>query len=118
MAKRHLATAVLCVSTGLLILSLARAGEIHDAAEAGDLAKVQSILDNDASQANAKTEFTKETPLNMAARKCRKEVVELLLDKGADVNAKDEDWATRLCTRRSNASRRRSRAFSSRRARR
>ena len=44
---------------------------------------------------NAKSE-RRRTPLHSAAREGHKEVIELLIAKGADVNAKDDDGATPL----------------------
>jgi ankyrin repeat protein len=70
--------------------------EIHDAAKAGDLAKVKALLKN-----NPELVFSKgkRTLLYWAAYYGLKEVVELLLTKGADANDKDEygDMAFILC---------------------
>jgi ankyrin repeat protein len=61
-------------------------GEIHDAAKAGDLAKVKALL-----KENPKLVLSKDkegwTPLHVAAENGCKDVVELLLASKADVNA-------------------------------
>ena len=75
---------------GLTIVSLlattAFAGPIHTAAENGDLVGVQSELDKGA-DVNLKDNRGR-IPLNNAARGGHKEVAELLIAVGADVNAK------------------------------
>lgn len=74
------------------------ADEIHDAARKGDLAKVKELLEKDPKLVNAKDE-RESTPLHFAASRGHKEIVELLVAKGADVNAKNDmgysplDWA-------------------------
>jgi ankyrin repeat protein len=68
--------------------SRAFGGEIHDAAKRGDLEKVKALL-----KANPNWVSRKDpdgmTPLHKAAGAGVKDVVELLLAKGAEVNAKD-----------------------------
>ena len=59
---------------------------LHYAEEDIDLARL--LLDN-AANPNAKENERGSTPLHMAANEGRKGVVELLLHKGADVNARD-----------------------------
>jgi hypothetical protein len=68
--------------------SLAFCGEIHDAAQSGDLEKVKALL-----KANPELVFSKDdgghTPLHFAAAQDHKDVVELLLASKAEVNAKN-----------------------------
>jgi ankyrin repeat protein len=62
--------------------------QIIKAAKAGDLATVRTLLENDASLVNAR-DSDGSTPLHCAAWKGHADVVTLLLDNGADVNAKN-----------------------------
>jgi ankyrin repeat protein len=77
---------------GILALALlaasARPAEIHDAAKAGDLAKVQALVAKDTTLVNAKDE-TGRTPLHWACRGVHVEVVKFLAGRGADVDARD-----------------------------
>jgi uncharacterized protein len=70
-------------------------GEIHDASQTGDLAKVKALL-----SANPDLVSSKDTngsmPLHYATIYGRKEVAELLLKSKADVNAKDKNGETAL----------------------
>ena len=67
---------------------------IHDAAEAGDSARLSSLL-NDGADPNTKDRWCK-TALMWASRKGHRECMELLITKGADLNEKDEDGTTAL----------------------
>ena len=69
--------------------------EIHEAAQKGDLAKVQALLQQNSALIDARDEFDW-TPLHWAARGIHFEVVKLLIEKGADVNAKDNARITPL----------------------
>jgi ankyrin repeat protein len=77
---------------GVLALALLAApawpAEIHDAARAGDLAKVQALAAKDAALVNAKDDAGR-TPLHWACRGVHIEVVEFLAGRGADVDAQD-----------------------------
>lgn len=68
--------------------------DILDAAVSGDTAQVASILDNDPSQ----IEFQPfgETPLSIAVRRDKAEVVKLLLDRGANANHRGNNGRTPL----------------------
>ena len=66
----------------------AAAEEIHEAVQQGDLAKVKKLLENNPDLLEAKSENEK-TPLHFAAQIGNKEIVEFLIGKGADVNAKN-----------------------------
>jgi cytohesin len=59
---------------------------IHQAADAGDLAKVKAFIQEGI---DVNTKVLGCTPLHCAARYGHKEVAELLIAKGADINAKD-----------------------------
>jgi len=68
------------------------AGEIHDAATEGDIEKVKSLLAEIPELVNAEDDDEK-TPLQYAAEAGHKDIVELLIARGADVNAKVTDGA-------------------------
>ena len=76
--------------TGLLVLSAGglNAGEIHDAAAAGDLAKVRAMVEADPKSVQSKDDYGS-TPLHAACRARQAAVAELLLATGADVNARN-----------------------------
>jgi ankyrin repeat protein len=84
MTMKHL---LLTTIAAVLLATTAFAGPIHDAAKIGDLAGVQAELDKGV-DVGAKDEFGR-TPLYLAAENGRKQVAELLIAKGADVNAKN-----------------------------
>ena len=74
--------------------ALLRAGEIQDAAAAGDLEKVRTILKAKPELANARDLGT--TPLHEAASHGYLPVVELLVTSGADVNVLNSSKLTPL----------------------
>jgi len=79
-----------CCSLVVLTLILsgsALAGEIHDAAKAGDLAKVKALVAANPAVVNL-TEFGGPTPLHFAVAEGRTQVAEFLLVSKADPNAK------------------------------
>ena len=76
--------------------SLAFCGEIHDAAKAGDLAKVRALLKENPNLVLSKEDKEGRTSLHLAALEGRKDVVELLLASKAEVNAKDNKGETPL----------------------
>lgn len=61
---------------------------LHDAAYAGDIEEVKRLLDEEY-QPNEFDDLGK-TPLHYAAEGCQLEVMKLLIDSGASVNAHDE----------------------------
>ncbi len=68
------------------------AAEIHDAAESGDVPALEKLIEADASLVNLKDKGG-DLPLHHAVQKGQTKAVTLLLDKGADVNAKGfDDW--------------------------
>jgi ankyrin repeat protein len=67
----------------------------HDAAEAGDLARVQSLLQEQAQWLNS-TDHEGETALMEAAEEGRLEVVRWLLSRGARVDWQDTEGETAL----------------------
>ena len=78
---------LLTTIAAVLLVGTASADPIHDTAFDGDLAGVQAELDKGA-DVNAKNE-SGVTPLLWAAWKGHKEVAELLIANGADVNTKE-----------------------------
>jgi len=73
----------------------ARAGEIHEAAQAGDCARIQSLLDLNPQLVQAR-DAAGLTPLHLAARQGHRDAAELLLGRRADVNAQDNTGSTPL----------------------
>lgn len=68
---------------------------LHDMAWEGDVRKAVLLLDHGADIDAVDDEF-RSTPLGIAARWGRREVVKLLLDRGADRNRAGASWATPL----------------------
>jgi ankyrin repeat protein len=69
--------------------------DFHMAASQGNLAYVTQRLEREPSLLKVKA-YRGQLPLHFAAEGCRKEMVDLLLAKGAEMNAKDEDGTTPL----------------------
>ncbi len=90
MSARRTKTAFFRMAFACLIVicvcGLLSAGPIHDAAKAGDIAKITSLLAADPSLVNAKDGGV--TPLLYAIHFGKLDVAKLLLQKGADVNAR------------------------------
>jgi ankyrin repeat protein len=78
------------LSLGVLMAAatLATAEPIHDAARKGDAKKIKAILQADPKAASAKDK-NGDTPLHLAALHGQIEAAQVLLEAGADVNAKN-----------------------------
>jgi hypothetical protein len=63
-------------------------GDIHEAARAGDLERVTMLVSDNPELVNAR-DANQMTPLHHAARGVHQEVVEFLVEQGADVRMKD-----------------------------
>ena len=63
--------------------------DIHKAAIEGDIAKVQALIAENPALTDAKDEMGR-TPLAYAVSRGHKNVVELMIDKGADVNIQEK----------------------------
>ncbi len=78
--------------TAILLLALfafrSWAGEIHEAAERGDMAVLQKLLQADPSRLNAPGDKGR-TPLHLAAFNGNTGAVEFLIQQGADVNQRE-----------------------------
>jgi uncharacterized protein len=72
-----------------------RATLLHDMAWEGDLRKTALLLDHGAG-INAVDDEFRSTPLGIAARWNRREIVRLLIERGADPNLSGASWATPL----------------------
>ena len=68
---------------------------LHHVASDGDIPKARLLLDHDAT-IDAIDEEYRSTPLGMAARWGRKDMVDFLLERGADLNIAGDPWATPL----------------------
>jgi ankyrin repeat protein len=96
-------SALALVLTAALVSAVpASAAEIQDAVQEGNIAKVRELLKNDPKLASDASEYdargfkTLRTPLHYAAYTGNTEMIELLLDYHADVNAKDMSGVTPL----------------------
>ena len=69
--------------------------ELREAATTGDIAKVRSLLDGDA-DVNGKLKFLERFPLYVASEAGHCDVVELLLNRGADPDMQDYNGSTSL----------------------
>ena len=76
---------IITTIAAVVLVGTAFADPIHTAAETGDLAGVQAELDKGVDV--DKEDLSGLTPLHYAARLVHKEIAELLIDKGANVNA-------------------------------
>jgi ankyrin repeat protein len=74
---------------------LAFCGEIHDVAKSGNLERVKALLKDNPDLVSSKDKDGA-TPLYIAATSEHNDIAELLLAKGADVNAKDKYGNTAL----------------------
>jgi len=70
--------------------------EIFDAVVKGEIDKVKSVLAKNPELVNLKGPWWKMTPLSWAAMKGHKNITELLIKNGADINAKNRDGNTPL----------------------
>jgi ankyrin repeat protein len=95
--KKIILTAILSLLIVFAAPKAVRAEEIHDAARAGDLAKVKALLEKDPSLVRA-VDASGMTPLHLAAARDRSDVVAFLLAKGAPLEARDILDATPLWT--------------------
>ncbi len=87
--------AVIFIWVGLA--SPAMASDIHIAAAEGDLAKVKNLLSQDANLISAENQNgTRDLPLHSAASTGQLEVIRLLVESGAVVDAGDSDRSTAL----------------------
>ena len=74
----------------LLLATVVTAAEIDEAITGGDLAGVRSLLEQNPSLLNEKN-ANGLTPLNLAAYQGKADIVEVLLDMGADMNIGDNE---------------------------
>jgi len=77
---------VLITIAALVLVGCGPSVDIHEAARTGNIEAVKQHLDAE-TDVDVRSFIAKETPLHEAAGNGHKEIVELLIAKGADVNA-------------------------------
>jgi ankyrin repeat protein len=91
LAMNHLVKLISAIClTILFTATYLKAGEIHDAVDAGDLNKVKALLETDPNLLESK-DNDGSTPLHIACLQNQVAVANFLIDKGANVNARD-NW--------------------------
>ena len=79
-----------CVPSGLGLSAISSAGDIHDAALTGDVGRMRRLLKADPTLTKVQNpSYSDATPLHLAAMNGHLEVVAVLLDGGAEVDARD-----------------------------
>ena len=86
---------LLTTIAAVLVVGCGPSVDIHQAAKDGNIKAVKQHLAA-GTDVNAQASISGRTPLHYAAWKGHKEIAELLIAKGADVNVKDEDGDTPL----------------------
>ena len=76
-------------------MSWQRVTLLHDMAQSGDITKARLLIDHGA-DINAVDDEYRTTPLGMAARWGRRDMVACLLERGADPNRSGASWSTPL----------------------
>jgi ankyrin repeat protein len=87
---------VLLVGSVLLAAGFARGVTIHEAVQYGDKDKVAEMLDKDPALLNARDGEYAVTPLHVAAQRGGKEMIDLLLARGADPDVRSRGAWTPL----------------------
>ena len=87
-SRIHMLTIVVFLTLGFSD-SLLQASPLHDAAQTGDLDKVKQLIAQGA-DINALDNEYGQTPLSRAAFYKRKEIVKLLIETDAQINAKNK----------------------------
>jgi len=83
----------ICASfcAAILVVALsARADEIHEAVQSGNLKKVKALVQRNAEWLNSPDQ-NKKTPLHLALESGHAAIARYLVDQGADINLKDKD---------------------------
>lgn len=88
----------------LVLLAVANAGEIHEAAKTGDVGRINALLDKDPRLLYAKDEEGKTplhwadggTPLHVAASQAQPEAAKILIQYYALIDARTKDGSTPL----------------------
>lgn len=84
------------MASGILLSSSLSAQNIFELIRKNKVDEIRKLIDKDPAVIKAVTKKHKETPLHKAVKQGRKQIVQLLLDKGADVNAKNGSGKTPL----------------------
>ncbi len=83
------------VALTVLLAGILMAAEVHEAATAGDVAALQTLIENNPDLLTT-PDSTGSLPLHLAALRGQLEAVELLVDAGAEVSVGDGDNTTPL----------------------
>lgn len=90
MKRERFSCTIVAVLAAMLFTVAVSAGEIHEKAQEGDLARVRELIESDPSLLETK-DAAGSTPLIAACAGGQFEVVKYLVGKGADINAGDNE---------------------------